>query len=152
MNLYIIKIEEKYFKNLLRYHIKIVKIRKKDNYYYLYLDYSNYQKISKLKKIYNFELVDYQGYIKYKLLFKKYFLFLIIFFLGLNLIIFLSNIIFEIDIKTNDLELQELVLEELAKYNIKKYKFVKNYQEKEKILLEAFHKLNIIKEKNNEKK
>ena len=54
MNLYIIKIEEKYFKNLLRYHIKIVKIRKKDNYYYLYLDYSNYQKISKLKKIYNF--------------------------------------------------------------------------------------------------
>ena len=28
----------------------------------------------------------------------------------------------------------------------------KNYQEKEKILLEAFHKLNIIKEKNNEKK
>ena len=133
MNLYIIKIEEKYFKNLLRYHIKIVKIRKKDNYYYLYLDYDNYQKISKLKKIYNFELVDYQGYIKYKLLFKKYFLFLIIFFLGLNLIIFLSNIIFEIDIKTNDLELQELVLEELDKYNIKKYKFVKNYQEKEKI-------------------
>ncbi len=35
MNLYIIKIEEKYFKNLLKYHIKIVKIRKKDNYYYL---------------------------------------------------------------------------------------------------------------------
>ena len=28
----------------------------------------------------------------------------------------------------------------------------KTYQEKEKILLEAFHKLNIIKEKNNEKK
>ena len=50
MNLYIIKIEEKYFKNLLRYHIKIVKIRKKDNYYYLSLDHSNYQKISKLKK------------------------------------------------------------------------------------------------------
>ena len=68
MNLYIIKIEEKYFKNLLRYHIKIVKIRKKGNYYYLSLDHNNYQKISKLKKIYNFELVDYQGYIKYKLL------------------------------------------------------------------------------------
>ena len=28
----------------------------------------------------------------------------------------------------------------------------KTYQEKEKILLEVFHKLNIIKEKNNEKK
>ena len=41
-NIYIVKIEEKYFSKLIKYHINILKIKKIKNYYLLYLDFLNY--------------------------------------------------------------------------------------------------------------
>ena len=76
-NTYIIKIEEKYFKRLLSYHIYINKIKKENNYYLLYLDSDNYQKLNKVKKIYNIEFVGYKGLIKYKYILKKHYPFLL---------------------------------------------------------------------------
>lgn len=133
MNIYILKIDEKYFKKIIKYHINIIKINKKDKYYYLYLDTNNYNKIKKFKKLYNFEIIGYKGFLKYKLLFKKKFLFFLIFFLNIIFLIFLSNIVFSISIKTNDKELSNLIIKELEKNNLKKYRFVKSYLEKEKI-------------------
>ncbi len=131
--LYIIKIESKYFKKILRYHLQIKKVKKKKEVYYIYLDKNNYEKIKKLTKIYNLELVGYKGLYSYLNNFKKNKIIFIMFLLGLSLIIFLSNLILEIEIKTNDLELKNLVFKELSSYNLKKYQFVKSYQEKEKI-------------------
>ncbi len=132
-NTYIIKIEEKYFKRLLSYHIYINKIKKENNYYLLYLDSDNYQKLNKLKKIYNIEFVGYKGLIKYKYILKKHYPFFIMVILGISLIIFLSNIIFQIDIKTEDKEIRELLKEELNSRGISLYKFVKSYEDKESI-------------------
>ena len=94
MNIYILKIEEKYFRKIIKYHINIIKINKRDKYYYLYLDTNNYNKIKKFKKLYNFEITGYKGFLKYKLLFKKNFLFFLIFFLNIVFLIFLYTIIY----------------------------------------------------------
>ena len=133
MNTFIIKIDSKYFMNILRYNIKINKILKKDNYYLLYLDQYNYNKILKYKKIFKIELIDLKGFIKYRKIFNNNIIFFIMFSLSIIYIIFLSNIIFKIDVKTNNRELKNLIIQELKKYNISKYKFIKSFNEKENI-------------------
>ena len=75
MNIYILKINKKYLNNILKYKININKIVFKDNYYYLYLNTLNYNKIKKIFKIYNIEVIGYKGLIKYKMLL-SYFLML----------------------------------------------------------------------------
>ena len=132
MNYYIVKINLKYFNNIIRY-IRIYKIIKKDNYYILYLDYDNYQKILKYKNIFEVEFIGYKGFIKYKNIFINNIIFFIIFFMGIIYLIFLSNIIFSIDIKSSNKDINNLLIHELNKYGIKKYNFVKSFKEKEKI-------------------
>lgn len=138
-NIYIVKIEEKNFQKILKYHIYIDRIKKQKDYYLLYLDFDNFQKLEKFKKIYNIEFIGYKGFIKYKELFKKHYLFFIMVFLGISLIIFLSNIIFAIDIKTEDKEIETLIKKELEDKGISLYKFVKSYEEKEKIKKEILN-------------
>ena len=138
-NIYIVKIDEKYFKRLISYHIYINKIKKQNNYYLLYLDFDNYEKINKFKKIYNIEFVGYKGLVKYKYLLKKHYPFFIMAIFGISLIIFLSNIIFQIDIKTEDKEIKELISRELNSKGISLYKFVKSYEDKESIKKEILN-------------
>jgi len=133
MNLYVIKINNKYLNRIIRYNINIYKTEKYNNYFLLYLDRDSYNKIIKYKKIYNIELYDLKGFIKYKKILKDNIIFFIMFFLGIMYLILLSNIIFKIDIRTSNKEIKELVLKELNKNGIGLYKFVKSYDEKEKI-------------------
>ena len=132
-SIYIVKIPQKFFKNILRYHIEILKIEKKDNYYYLYLDLKNYQKILKYSKIYQIEFISIQGLKKYQILFKKYLLFIVILIITFFYIFFLANVIFKIEIKTNNIEIKELLLQELKDNDIKIFSFSKSYLEKEEI-------------------
>jgi len=131
-SIYVIKINSKYFNHLLRY-IKIEYIKKQDNYYYLYLDEYNYKKTLKFKKIFEIEFVDYKGFIKYKRIFLNNLIFFIMFFLAIIYITILSNMIFSIDIKTDDEEIKQLLIKELDNYGISLYKFTKTFAEKEKI-------------------
>ena len=133
MNTYIVKISSKYFHNILRYNIKIKKIIRKDGYYILYLDLENYEKILKFKKVFEIELVDLKGLVKYKKIFHNNIVFFVMFILAIFYIILLSNIIFSINIKTGNKEIEELVRGELDKNNISLYKFVKSFENKEKI-------------------
>ena len=132
-NIYIVKIEEKYFSKLIKYHINILKIKKIKNYYLLYLDFLNYEKLLKFKNIFELELISYKGLIQYKLLFKKYFLFISFFALALVYLVFLSNIIFKIEIKTLDQEIANLVLKELEKRDISIHKRAFSFSKKESI-------------------
>ena len=132
-NIYIVKIEEKYFSKLIKYHINILKIKKIKNYYLLYLDFLNYEKLLKFKNIFELELIGYKGLIQYKLLFKKYFLFISFFALALVYLVFLSNIIFKIEVKTEDQEIANLVLKELEKRDISIHKWAVSFSKKESI-------------------
>jgi len=99
-----------------------VKIYKKD-----------YDKVIKLKTIYEIEIIDYYGLIKTKndLLSNKYIIiFILISLVGLYLI---TSMIFEIDVVTNDSKMENIIISELEEYGIKKYKFKKNYIELQEI-------------------
>lgn len=133
MSIYIVKINKKYFNKILRYNIRINKIKKIDDYYLLYLDIDNYNKILKFKKIFEIEFIDYKGFIKYKNIFKNNIVFFIMFIIGICYIVLLSNIIFKINIKTNNVEVRNLVLKELNRNGIGLYNFVKSFDDKELI-------------------
>lgn len=133
-NLYIFKIEDKKnIKKLIKYHIYFENIFYQDKSCYIYVDYYNYCKILKYKKLFNIELVGTKGINRYKYLLKKYFLFFISLIVGIIGIYFLSNIIFDVKIMTNNEELRQLLLNELKSYGISKYNFVKSFEEKEDI-------------------
>lgn len=133
MNIYIVKLDYKVFNRLLKYNIYYIKIKKNKDNYILYLDYENYEKIKKFSKIYKIELIGYKGLIKYLKILKQYYLFFIMFFLAIIYIIFLANIIFKIEVKTDNLELNNLIIKELDKYGISLYKFKKKWEDKEEI-------------------
>ena len=87
----------------------------------------DYEKVLKLKTIYEINILKYYGFIKIKndILNNKY----IILFMFIFLIILyvLSNMIFDVEIITNDSKMRNTLELELKKYGIEKYNFQKNY-------------------------
>ena len=105
----------------------IIKIYKKD-----------YEKVLKLKTIYEIDVIGYNGLIsiKNKIINNRFIIFsILICFIFLYL---LTSLIFKIDIITNDRKMEEKIRNELEKYGISLYKFKKDYNKLQQI------KLNII--------
>ena len=96
--------------------------------------------MNKLKSIYELYIVGYKGFIKLKqkINFNKHLIFLIL--LGFIIIYFLSNLIFSIEIVTNDKIMENRIIDILDQNGIKKYRLKKDYKYiqyvKEKILNE----------------
>jgi len=133
-SIYIFKVEDKKnIKKLIKYHIYFENIVYNNKSCYIYVDYYNYCKVLKYKKLFNIELVDTRGINKYKYLLKKYFLFFISVLIGIIGVYFLSNVIFDVKIMTNKEDLYKLLSNELNYYGISKYNFVKSFEEKEEI-------------------
>lgn len=133
-NIYVLQIEnKKVLKKLIKYKIYFEKIIYKENYILIEVDYINYCNILKYKKLFNISLVTIKGINNYKYLLKKYSLFFISNLIGLLIIIFLSNIIFDVKIMTNDKEIYNILKNELSYYKISPYNFVKSFSEKENI-------------------
>lgn len=99
-----------------------IKIYKKD-----------YDKIIKLKTIYEVEILNYYGIIKIKnnILNNKYTIVFVL--IALIFIYIISNIIFDVDIITNDSKMENILLIELKELGIKKYNFKKNYNDLQEI-------------------
>lgn len=79
------------------------------------------------------DVINYHGIKRAKYFFNKHKVVLLSFLLSYIFIILLSNIIFSVDIITNNNNIREILLEELNKEDIKKYKFIKSYKEIEGI-------------------
>ena len=98
----------------------------------------DYDKIEEIKSIYEVNIINYNGIIKIKkdISFNKYIIFFIM--IGLAIIIFLSKLIFSIEVVTNDNDMKEKILEELNNNGVSLYHFKKSYNKlqniKEKIL------------------
>ena len=133
MNIYIVKVSSKYFNKLIRYSIYFQKIEKVGDYYYLSLDKENYKKIERYRKLYLIEDVDYKGFIKYKKIVCNHIIFFILFIISIIYIVFLSNLIFDVQVKTNNKELEKFVLNELKNMKISPFNFVVPFSKKEKI-------------------
>ena len=128
-SIYIFKVEDKKnIKKLIKYHIYFENIVYNNKSCYIYVDYYNYCKVLKYKKLFNIELVDTKGVNKYKYLLKKYFLFFISVIVGIVGVYFLSNVIFDVKIMTNKEDLYKLLSNELEYYGMSRYNFVKSFE------------------------
>ena len=130
---------ERFIKRLRTNDIEILKLE--------YLKYNNvniiiykkdYEKLIQIKSIYDVDLIDKYGIIKIREIVNIYKMIIIIIIFSILLLIFLSNIIFDVKIVHNDKEIRKFIKTELEEYGIKKYKFKKSYHEiqeiKDKIL------------------
>ncbi len=106
------------------------------------INYKDYDKLLKIKSIYDITLINNTGLLKFKELLNKHKYFLIMFTFGILFLIYLCNIIFEVDVISTNNELNNLIKKDLENYNIKKYKLKKSYKEKERIKSELLEKYN----------
>lgn len=100
-----------------------------DSLAYIKIYAKDLEKLIDLKTIYELKIVKYYGWSKFKNnIFNNKFmiLFILIFTIFLYVI---SNVIFEVDIYTNDYKMKEKLILELEENGIKKYKFKKSYSE-----------------------
>ena len=102
----------------LNYHEVNIVIYKKD-----------YDRLIELKTIYDVTMVDIYGIIKIKEVVGVYKYVVGFILLGIALLIFLSHVIFNIEIIHTDGEIRNLLLQELENYGLKKYRLKKSYQE-----------------------
>lgn len=144
INKYKIAIEGKnpdYFINeLIKNSIYIYDLKKEYKKLIIVISLDDYNKLKKIKTSYKFYIIDSYGVIKIKYLCKKYLFFLICIFLGICLNIFLSKLIFDVEVIHSDKYIRELVYNNLKEKGIYKYKFKVSYLEKEKIIKEILRK------------
>lgn len=99
----------------------------------LIINYQDLDKVLKLKTIYNIKIVRCYGKLRIIKKIKKDIFILSSLLISLLLIYTLSNVIFKVEVIHSNKNIIKLVTKELEDNGIKKYKFVKNYQEIEKI-------------------
>ena len=133
-----IKVEGKninnYIKRIIKRKINIIRlipISYKE--VHLILKYSEYQKLAKYKSIYKISIIDTYGKIKFKDTLKKNYLLIIAILLGFIIIVFLSRMVFSINIIHENKEIRSLISKELTNNGIKKYTFKKDYKTLESI-------------------
>ena len=125
--------DKKRLLDLYKQGIYFFKIKYVNNKVYLYIDEENYLKIKKYFNIYNISLYKIYGFKRYKKFLIKYQFFIISMIIALLIIYVLSNIIFDVNIMTDNKELKSLLEYELKENNLVKYRFVKSFKEKEQI-------------------
>ena len=122
-----------FLKNIINKEINIYLIDKYKDKLFIIIDYSDYLKLLDMKTTYKIKLIERYGLNKYKYLLNKYLIFIIFIVLGIIINIFLSNIIFKVEVNHPNKKLVKLIKKDLSKYGIKKYHFKVTYKDKELI-------------------
>jgi len=137
MNYYDLKITgrdvKRFINNLYRMGINFYNIKYLDKNVIIKVNRNDYLKIKQIKTIYEIEIVNYYGIVKYNSFINKYKIFLIILVIGFILFLGLTNIIFDVEVVHNNKELKELIMSSLEEEGISKYKFCVSFKKKEKI-------------------
>ena len=123
-----------FIKKLIRYNINIYDLVKDKKNIYVVVDEEGLALIKKIKTSYKVEIINRYGKAKWEYLLRKYCLFFICLLIGIFINIFLSKIIFEVDVIHSNPYIREIVYNDLASYGIKKYNFKVSFSEKEKIV------------------
>lgn len=133
----------RYLLRLSKNHISLLSVSKKSkDEYDILIYFKDYELAQKLNTIYDIHIIEYGGWEQEKKYLKKNkWIFLALFF-SLLFLFFLSRLIFEVEIVTNDQAMKKRLLKELKELSIDKYHFQKSYQELQTIktkLLETHH-------------
>ena len=97
------------------------------------IDNKYYHKLKNYSKTYQVYIIRKYGYLNIINKINNNYIKIISLIIAIFFLYFLTNIIFTIDIISNDKEMTDLITKELEKYNIKKYHFKKNYNSLENI-------------------
>ena len=124
----------RFIKKLTTRKIDILSLKYIDKNEALILIYKkDYEKVIKIKTIYEVFEKDIFGFIKIKKILKLNRHLIIIIILCIMFFYILTNMIFDIEVIHSNKEIRELIKFELQENGIKKYSFKKSYEEKEKI-------------------
>ena len=104
-----------------------------EKYAYIKVDEDNYKKILNIKTIYEIKLIQLYGLTRVLDIVIRYKSLLICLFIGLCYFLFLSCIIFNVEVIHSKKDIRNLLYSELKYYGIEKYKFVKSFNKKEYI-------------------
>ena len=132
---------ERFIKRLKNNNIDILKIKYlSKNEIIIRIYKEDLDKLISIKTIYEITIIDYLGLEKYKLSIKNNKYIIISIMICLIWLYILSNIIFHIDIITNDTDMKNILIKELKEYKIEKYKFKKSYNKLQYIKKEILSK------------
>ena len=122
-----------FFSEIVRLGINLYDIKKDTNKLLITIDYDDYLKILEWKTTNKITVINRYGRNKYIFLIKKYFVFGLLFLMGIFINIFLASLTMSIEVVHPNLKVQKLIIEDLKEYGIEKYHFKVSYEEKENI-------------------
>ncbi len=132
---------DRFLKKVISSNIELLKVKYKNRNEADILIYEkDYEKVVELKSIYEITTLDYYGMHKIKNFMKKnqvLFFFLLI---GFSFFLFLSNIIFEIEVIHTNKDIRHLILKELEEHGIYEKSFKKSFQQIEQIKKQIIEK------------
>ena len=132
---------DRFIHRLVNHKIQLLNIKYIDRKTVDITIYNNdYEKAIKIKSIYEVDPLDYKGVIKIKKKIKKSKIIIISVIIGFIFLIFLTNIIFSVEVVHTNKELRALLYKELDMHGIKKYNFKKTFEELENIKREIISK------------
>lgn len=91
------------------------------------INYQDYNNICKYSKTYKIKIIKKYGFLKVLEIIRKRIYIICSIIISIIFLYFLSNVIFSIDIVSNNSEIVRLISSELKKYDIEKYKFKRSY-------------------------
>ena len=123
-----------YLKRLITNKIELIDLKyNSHNEAVVTIKYSDYLKLKTIRSIYDVKITNTYGKLRIRNKLKRSYILLSSIILGIALIIFLSNIIFSIEVIHTNKSVIELVGNELNKNGLKKYTFKKKYKDIKKI-------------------
>lgn len=129
---------DRFIHKLAHHKIELLNIKYKKDAVYIRVYSCDYPKVLKLKTIYDVNVVDAFGLIKIKkvLSVNRFIIFSIIF--GLSFFLFLTNVIFEVEVVHSSGEIRNFLTNELKTFGMKEYSLKKSFRKiteiKEEIL------------------
>lgn len=123
-----------YIKRLIKDKIDIISLNYLDySRVEIIIKYSDYLKLKDSRSIYKLKIKEKYGKLKFREKIRKNYILFLSLIMGILFIVYLSKVIFSIEIIHINSDVVSLVEKELKKYDIVKYKMKKKYEEIEKI-------------------
>lgn len=114
--------------------VNIYDIKKYKDYILIKTGYDDYKKIKKYLVSYKTTLFSKTGLFKLKDIIKKYKIFTLSVILGIIILFIVNNLIFKIEVKTQNIYIKELLVEELKNNGLSTLKLKKSHKKIEKIV------------------
>lgn len=122
-----------YLKEILKKRVNIYDLKIDNKHLELIILKEELKKIDKINYIHKIKIVNYYGPEKIKNTLKKYKMLIISIMTGILLNIFLSRIIFEVEVDTPNKKLENIIINDLKKNDISKYRFKLSYKDIQKV-------------------